>query len=324
MNVAVALCTRNGAAHIEQQILSILNQSVLPTEVVISDDASTDNTVALIRGMFDRHPKPTPQLIVLENAVPLGVTANFEQALRSCTCELIALSDQDDIWHTDRIRVAALQFESSPSLELLHTDARLVAGDGEPLGVSLFEALDLTRAEVAALESGQSFAPLLKRNLITGATTMVRKALVARAIPFPAPWVHDEWLAIVASAADGLRMIPNRLIDYRQHGANEIGVRKLGAPGKIRRIFEPRGGRGDYLLLRAQVMYARLEGLGSEVSPAYLELARGKVEHQRARAALSASRPRRWVPVLREVTTGRYRSFSRGAGDILRDLFQPA
>jgi glycosyltransferase involved in cell wall biosynthesis len=327
-SVSVALCTRNGAAHLEEQLSSIFGQSVLPDEIVVADDASSDDTVAIVQAAFERgsgyEAHTQPRLVLIQNPEPLGVTANFQRAMEACTGDLVILSDQDDVWHPNRLSVALAIFERSPSLDMLYSDARLVDDIGAPLGQSLFEALGITTVERDAIRAGEGFNALLRRNLVTGATAVVRRALVERAIPFPAPWIHDEWLAIIAAATGDLDFSPKQLIDYRQHASNQIGVRKLGPRDKVRRIREPRGDRNRYLLERAQVLLARLEQLGKLVSADKLQLARGKVEHQRVRADLPSARPQRWLPVLREVRTRRYFLFSRGWGDVVRDLVQPA
>ncbi|MBC7590380.1 MAG: glycosyltransferase family 2 protein [Salinibacterium sp.] len=324
--ISVALCTHNGAKYIEAQLRSILAQSVLPIQIVVSDDASQDGTLSVVHGVLGTAQAEAVGITVtvLNHVKNVGVTSNFERALLACTGDLVALCDQDDIWHLDRLESARRRFEDSPELLLLHSDARLVDRDGEALGYSLFDALDLTDEERAAITGGRGFEALLKRNLITGATTMIRRTLVDRATPFPKPWVHDEWLGIVAAATGRIDLLPEQLIDYRQHGTNQIGVRRLGIRGKIGRIFEPRGGRNLYLASRAAVMASRLALLGDLVPERITELADGKLRHLKVRAELPDGRLGRLAPVLREIRTGRYSRFSRGRGDILRDLLQPA
>ena len=324
--ISVALCTHNGAEFIEAQLRSILAQSVLPIQIVISDDASQDETLSVVHGVFgtDEVEALGITVTVLNHVKNVGVTSNFERALLACTGDLVALCDQDDIWHPDRLESAQRRFEDASELLLLHSDARLVDRNGAPLGYSLFDALDLTDEERAAITGGRGLEALLKRNLITGATTMIRRTLVDRATPFPKPWVHDEWLGIVAAATGRIDLLPEQLIDYRQHGANQIGVRRLGIRGKIGRIFEPRGGRNLYLASRAAVMASRLALLGDLVPERIMELADGKLHHLKVRAELPDRRLGRLAPVLREIRTGRYSRFSRGRGDILRDLLQPA
>ena len=144
--VSVALCTHNGGAYVEEQLFSILNQSRLPIEVIVSDDASTDNTIAIVRKVFAGQASVVPQLRILTNAVALGVSKNFEQAVGACAGEVIALSDQDDVWVSDRVELMSAEFATRPELGLLFTDARLVDADGQPLAVSLFQALEISRS----------------------------------------------------------------------------------------------------------------------------------------------------------------------------------
>lgn len=318
--ISVAMGTHNGGTYLAEQLESILGQTLQPVEIVLSDDASTDRTVEIAqRVVGSRIP-----LTVLRNATALGVTGNFEQATLACTGELIALSDQDDLWAPERLETIAAEFAARPGLLLLHGDARLVDSAGAAIGQTLFEALEVTARERELVHSGRAFETLLRRNLATGATTVFRRALLASAAPFPRGWVHDEWLAIIAAATGEVDLLDAALVDYRQHGANQIGAARLSFAGKVRRVMEPRRARNERLAQNFEVLEAKLESLGDAVTAAKLDLSRGKLAHEKVRLALPAARPRRLGPVLRQVATGGYREFSRGKGDILRDLVQPA
>jgi glycosyltransferase involved in cell wall biosynthesis len=326
--VSVALCTYNGARYLEEQLLSILNQSVPPFEIVLSDDGSTDDTVAIalltVANFTSAHPDSPTLLRVLENATALGVARNFEQAMQACTGELIALCDQDDVWHPTRLEQLIAAFVERPELWLVHSDAALVAEDGTPLGLSLFQALEVTEAERRKIHSGEGIETLLRRNLVTGATTMVRRDLVRRSSPFPESWIHDEWMAVIAAATASFDLVDRQLTDYRQHGGNQIGARKLNLRDKIRKLREPRLERNTHLVARALALVAKLEELGDVVPPRELEKARQKLAHERLRFALPANRLRRIAPILREGARGHYAHFSRGRADMVRDLLQPA
>ncbi|MGV8876253.1 MAG: glycosyltransferase family 2 protein [Rhodoglobus sp.] len=319
--ISVALCTHNGAAFIEDQLLSILNQSVAPTQLVVSDDASSDGTVGRVREVVGRYPEV--RLTVFENDPALGVTKNFEQAIRACDGDLIALSDQDDVWLPGRLQRFAAEFAARPAVVLLHSDARLVDASGAPLGHTLASALGVTAAEVAALNADDGFAVLLRRNLVTGACTVFRRSLVEYAAPFPAGWVHDEWLGVIAAAVSSTDFISEPTIDYRQHGANQIGATKLSVVGKFHRMVEPRRDRNLRLETNMVVLVDRLQRLGTRVSEEKLFRARGKLEHERMRNSLPEGRLRRIPAVTGAVLAGRYHRFSRGPLDALRDLLQP-
>lgn len=326
-SVSVALCTRNGMPYVTEQVQSILDQTVEAAEIVLSDDASTDGTVEAVQGLVERHHEErrtsVPRLVVLLNDPALGVTANFEQAVRACSAELIALCDQDDVWRPGRLDQITREFRERPSLTLLHHDARLVDESGTPLGTTLARAIGFTASERRKEAMGDAFDVLLRRNTVTGATTVFRHELLAAAAPFPAAWVHDEWLAMIASIVGHVDYLAVPLIDYRQHASNQIGASKPTLADKVSRVVEPRTARNRRLAARAQALAERV-GHISEAPDRVLALAHGKVDHERWRSSLPASRIRRLLPVLFAAVRGRYHRFGRTRYDVARDLLQPS
>jgi glycosyltransferase involved in cell wall biosynthesis len=325
---SVVLCTHNGARFIREQLESILAGTILPDEIVVSDDASTDDTLDIVDEVIGRfraaNTRSGVDLRILRNPVALGVVRNFEQAVTAATGRYIVLSDQDDRWSTSRIAVAAAKFAAEPDLLLLFSDARLVDASGHPLGYSLFDALAITEAEKAAFRSPHPLAALLARNVVTGATTAFRRDVLSHALPFPSEWVHDEWIAAIAAATGRIDYAVEQLIDYRQHGNNAIGATKIGMRGRLQKLREPREERNRLLVGRAGALVDRLGALGDLVQAAELESAQAKLEHERARLALPAGRVRRVGPVVRELRSGGYSLYGRGMQDVLRDLVQPA
>ena len=319
--MSVALCTHNGAQFISAQIESILSQSPRPDQLVISDDASNDDSVDRALEVCARF--PDVEVVVLRNTVALGVTANFEQAIRSTTAPLVALSDQDDLWHSGRLARVLREFDSRPELLVVGSDATMVRSNGTPMSYTLFEALELSPGELAELQAGDAFRALLRRNLFTGATMVFRRELLDLALPFPAAWVHDEWLAAIASATGEVTILPEQLIDYRQHGGNQIGATRLGFGAKFRRLREPRTERNARLLARAVALVARLENGEGSVDAAVLAAARAKRDHEQIRSGLRRSRLRRLRPIVHELRAGGYSAYGRGRLDAVRDLVQP-
>ncbi len=317
--MSVALCTRNGAAHVRQQLESIARQRVAQADWVVSDDDSSDDTLAFVADASAALPH---DVRILRNDPPLGVTANFEQAMAATTGDLIALSDQDDVWHPDKLSRMVAEFDRRPALLLLASDARLVDADGVPTGELLLDTLYVSADDRARIHAGGAWDVQLRRNVLTGATMLLRRELLDLARPFPASWVHDEWLATIAAAVGEVDVLEEPLIDYRQHGGNQIGAESLGLAGRMRRLREPRDARNARLLARARALAERLPALPG-VSPERAGHARDKLAHEQARSALPASRLRRIAPVLREWRTGRYARHGLGAQDILRDLVQP-
>lgn len=326
MSISVAMCTRNGAQHVAQQVQSILNQRPAPSELVVGDDASTDDTIAVIEREFAaaRAADTTlaTTLTVIRREVPLGVTANFAATLEACGGELIALSDQDDVWMPGKLATLAAAFSADAALLLVHTDARLVDADGTPLGLTLLEALEATPAERAGLGAGDALPVLMRRNLVTGATVVLRRSLLESAMPIPAQWVHDEWLAVIAAAVGRMRLIAEPLIDYRQHGANVIGARRPSVADRLARLREPRAERAARLADRTAQLAERARSLA--VPSAVQATLDAKADHEARRARLPRSRVARVPAVLGGAISGRYGRYSRGAMDALRDLTTPA
>ncbi len=320
--VSVALCTHNGARFIGEQLDSIFAQTVLPDELVISDDASTDGTVEIVARAFENR-QNTPAHVLLENNPALGVTKNFERAMLACTSEIILFSDQDDRWMPNRVERSLAAFEDHPEVLLVHSDANLIRANGDLLPGSLFGVYSVDAAARSRLASTGAFELLMRRNLVTGATAAVRRSLAVAAAPFPPSWVHDEWLAIVAALSGRIVPIDETLIEYRQHGSNEIGAVQLTLAANIARLTAPGFERNRRLLDRALELARRIRELGALATPERIAIVDDKVEHERVRRLLSPHRLARVVPVAREWRTGRYRRFGGGLQDVVRDLVQP-
>lgn len=324
--ISVALCTHNGARFLREQVRSICLQTLPPTEIVLSDDASTDNSVEVVRAAVREcgaeRPDHPVALRVFENRPALRVVKNFEQAINACSGELIALSDQDDVWMPDRLAKMVVRFEQDEGLLLLHTDARLVDSQRRDLGGTLFHALEVTPSELERVHAGRAFDVLLRRNLVTGATTIFRRRLLADALPLPVEWVHDEWLGIIASTTGRVDLLEQPLIEYRQHESNQIGARRDTFAQKVRKALASRGTIHVERAVKAELLLARLLQIGDRVPAEIIAKVRSKIEHQRFRAGLPASRLARCLPILREAMTGRYDKFGRGFRGVVRDLFE--
>src|SRR5258708_38520747 len=97
--IAVVVLTHNGERFVREQVRSILEQSALPTEVVVSDDASGDFTVREVEAaVSDAGARAAGVRVVIDCHEQLGVVANLERAVTQTSSDLIALADQDDVW----------------------------------------------------------------------------------------------------------------------------------------------------------------------------------------------------------------------------------
>ena len=100
--ISVLLCTYNGEKYIEKQLESILEQTVLPNEVVIQDDCSSDGTVSLCESFIKSHDLDWK---IIVNPKNIGYRLNFITGLKKTSGDIIFLCDQDDIWNSDKVEV---------------------------------------------------------------------------------------------------------------------------------------------------------------------------------------------------------------------------
>lgn len=316
--ISVALCTFQGERFIARQLDSILAGQELPDEIVVSDDGSRDATLEIVRSTLAHLGRVT----LLRNESPLGVTANFAQAIAATNGDVVILSDQDDVWMPDRVASARRLFAERSEILLSFGDAYLIDAEGAALDATLFGYLGVAERDLRAIEAGGGFNVLLRRNLATGATVSFRRQLLETAAPLPPEWVHDEWLALAAAARGGLHVDRAAHVAYRLHGSNQIGADKPTFRRKVRRMFRSEPDRNDRLAGKWQVAAERAEGWATPDHVAHALRQKGDFEARRAR--FPRSRLLRWPRVLREAARGGYRTWaSQGSLDVVRDLVQP-
>lgn len=248
MKISVAMCTYNGACFVEEQLHSILEQVLPVQEIVICDDGSHDETIGVVRHIASSHSEI--EWIIHQNSSNLGVIKNFEKAIELCTGDFIFLSDQDDVWHKEKTKIISDYFEENPDKSVVFTDANIIGENGRLLSNhSLLDAISLL-PKFNLWEDGLEFEILNVFNVATGATMALRKSFRHFLIPFvnsKSGLLHDYQIAKIACKHHCLGVIRDKLINYRQHGGNVIGVTKdnwiytnESSPNLLQRIVEPR------------------------------------------------------------------------------------
>jgi len=319
MRISLVLCTYNGARFLPAQLESLAAQTRLPDEIMACDDASNDATLALLNDFATRMRKRGVEVCLHQHPETLGFVGNFSDALRRTSGDVVFLCDQDDLWHPEKIERMATQFAHRPHLELLHTDADLIDANGQRLGHTLFDALEFSTAERRAERSGHAFEVLLRRNTVTGATTAFRRRLVEHALPVPDAWIHDEWIAICAALHGEVDYLDWPSIGYRQHGGNQIGIRRYSRWERLARRKLSKRAHMQRVAERLQIL------LQPQRTHTLLNTQQRDNIHQRAthahfRANLSTSLRYRVPAVLSEAASGRYWRYSAGLRSIVSDL----
>ena len=311
MRIAVALCTYNGAAHLREQLRSIVAQTVVPDEIVVTDDGSTDATMAILEGELADAPFA---LDCARNTHTKGVAANFADTLARCTADVIALADQDDVWAPTRIEIGTAPF-SSPAVMATFSDAELIDGHGEARNSSLWAAHGLGRRARRRLTGGEPWRQLLRWNCATGATLAIRREVLDVALPVPQRTLHDEWLALVAAGLGEVVAIGEPLVSYRVHEGSALGLPPRGRAAVVSRR-DDRSTRGDEADRFAELA-SRLATAGATARAAE---ARAKAVFAAQRAALGDSPRTRAAAVAADLGRGRYHRFAHGLRSAGHDL----
>jgi glycosyltransferase involved in cell wall biosynthesis len=119
-SLSIAMCTYNGEAYIAEQLESFVKQTYLPSELVVCDDRSQDGTIPIVQDFARTAPFPVR---IQVNQATLGVRKNFERAITLCTGDLIALSDQDDVWQREKLVRSVIALESAPNAAFTNASA---------------------------------------------------------------------------------------------------------------------------------------------------------------------------------------------------------
>lgn len=216
-SVAILLCTYNGGPYLAEQLASFRAQSHTAWKVWVSDDGSKDNTQEVLTS--HREAWGADRLVVYPGPRK-GFAANFMSLVcrEGISADYYAMSDQDDIWHADKLERAVQWLNTvPPGVPALYcTRTELVDDNGAKLGYSpLF-----TRPP--------SFANAMVQNVAGGNTMVFNDAardLLKAAGANVQVVAHDWWVYIVVTACGGRVFYdPEPSLLYRQHAENLIGA----------------------------------------------------------------------------------------------------
>ncbi len=202
MSISVSIATFNGERFIQEQMMSVLPQLSEDDEVVVSDDGSTDETIAILESFHD------PRIRIFVNEGKHGFIWNFENALTKAKGDVIFLCDQDDIWKPDKVKVVLLALKDH---DIVLHDAEIIDKNGVKTGILYSDGL----------HKREGFWSNLWKTRWLGCCMAFRRNVLEYALPFPRHIVgHDGWISAVGLAKFDYYYIPDVLMCYRRHGDN--------------------------------------------------------------------------------------------------------
>jgi len=196
------MAVHDGQLFLREQLDSILPQLNPNDELVISDDESNDQTLEIIKSYQDSRIRVLP-------AQRFGnPSTNFEYVLNHCQNEIIFLSDQDDIWHREKIKAMSGELANS---DLVVCDCRLIDQNGEMLVASFFE---WNQSQGGIINN-------ILRNSFVGCCMAFHSRILKKILPFPSKnFMHDQWIGLMALRHFEVKFLQAILVDHRKHERN--------------------------------------------------------------------------------------------------------
>jgi glycosyltransferase involved in cell wall biosynthesis len=319
-SVSIALATFNGEEFLAEQLKSLAEQTRLPDELVVTDDGSTDDTLAILERFARDCPFP---IHIDRNPQRLGLNRNFERAISKTSADIVLISDQDDVWYPDKIATVVEVLSRHPEAIALHHDEHILDQEtGERLSGTLWDRTQYLGG--------------WDRYLAAGNCTALRREAVELLRPFPPNLVYDEWINRLPDLLGARIVLAEPLQLWRRHGSNSsqpsVAEDRPSRLLTFRRFAtaDPRPGWSEYRG-RLAAMNARIElandALAARLGPARVERAKTDVERQmraleaRTRVA-SLPKPVRWLKVLHLWAGGFYKDFD-GSRSAIKDMFVP-
>lgn len=204
--VSIVLASYNGASHIQEQLLSLLNQTYKNIEIIVCDDCSQDETIDIVRRIKENDNR----ISIYVNEKNIGLNKNFEQGCNMAKGAYIAICDQDDIWVPEKIENMISLFLDD-SILLSHS-CSIRFTDHPPRQISSYNKRNLFK--------GNDVRKLFYFNTIAGHNIVFRRELLNFAIPFPKQTFYDWWLVMIAAVHGKVNASDKVLAYHRFHEHN--------------------------------------------------------------------------------------------------------
>jgi len=206
--ISIVMATYNGEKFLREQVDSLLAQSYPSLEFVFVDDASSDSSLAILQ----EYALVDSRIRLIANPINQGLLATFEQGIRAAKGEMIALSDQDDVWLPEKISLLAGAIGGN---SLIYADSTLTDASGARTGKF---------SDMNHLCDYPSALHYVFGTKAMGHAMLFKREIIDLALPFPDYVGHDYILGFAAASLNGVRYLPETLVNYRQHSSNTMGA----------------------------------------------------------------------------------------------------
>ena len=314
--ISIAMCTYNGEKYIKEQLYSIFNQTIKPDEIIICDDCSKDKTVEIINYFKDKL-----NIKLYNNDCNLGVTKNFEKAIKNCNGDIIFLSDQDDYWNEKKIEKIVEKFELQKDICMIFTNADVVDKNLKSFNYNLWDSVNFNKRHKNRILDNHAFEMLLNKNYITGATMAFKKELKNVIFPIPNEFIHDEWIALMACIFYKINFLDEKLILYRIHENNVIGTSNNQIKKSIKNCKIINRKNGCINKIKKCNAILKVINNNKKNNEYYNREINNMIKFYSFRFKLLNNPINRIFSINKEVFNGNYFKYGNGIHTIIRDIF---
>ncbi len=217
MKISVAIATYNGERFIEEQLLTIKNQTLPVNEVIICDDGSTDKTVEICEDFIKK--QGLAGWTVFVNSENRGYCFNFYGAIDKCGGDVIFLSDQDDRWHPDKVEKMVECLNENNGITVLSCRYDVIDGEGniiENSGIPYLGSVYDGSVEYLTTDS------FIGCSYIRGFAMCFKKEIkkYLKPIDLKSMLSHDWYICMLGAVKGKTAVLNLKLTDYRYHFDN--------------------------------------------------------------------------------------------------------
>ncbi len=324
LSSSIAMCTYNGERFLQKQLESFVQQSILPDELVVCDDGSTDKTLEIL----NEFQKTAPfDVQIIQNEKKLGYARNFEKAGQLCSRSIVFFSDQDDVWLPQKNEQTLRFFEEHPDAGLVLLEAELIDAEGEKIP---FPAR--IRKKKRKNPPKSELEPYFVQNALhhwiaswQGCNMAYRNSLRESIYPICMEIGHDQWILLILGTLSETLIFHTPTLQHRIHNSNASRM-----VSSVPNLFQ----RACYSLLRHQnsgryrQKAALFQNLLNRIAenptkichPELIPIFERFQFHMTQRAEALENGKNRFSIVLSEFWNGNYSFCSHGLRDVLSDL----
>lgn len=218
-SISVVMATYNGESYLEEQLLSIMEQSFLPMEIIILDDCSTDNTKKILLNFKKKYDDIVHVSLVLRDS-NVGYIYNFLDGISKASGDIVVLSDQDDVWMKNKLEFSQSFFTNYPDCIAMHSEISVITENGELvkerwLGYQDTKLVNIDEFVKRVNYPGMALA-FNRSSIFPYLDTMIKSKLYLSS--------HDWAICFVSALSNGF-YITDKILSSRRYTGKNVALR---------------------------------------------------------------------------------------------------